>query len=555
MKVTFSTGAVIDVAEGTRLADAARAAGVPIETPCGGMGVCGKCRATVRRDGGEPESVLACQYAVTCDVSVELRATDEGLSVTEGASRAMTADSGWAKRALPHLPTDRSAPDAAVPYAERISRAALAPHILRDIARMEDEGYAGDITGIFRDGELAGVVRGDGAGAVLGLAVDIGTTGVSFEVADLLTGEGAGRGSFLNPQYQYGGDVLSRASFCMEDAENISVLRVALLKKLSEQIGVIEERRGISRGDIRMMTAAGNTIMQHIFLGISPSSLTRYPYRAAELRAAEIEVPELGLAPSARAVTFPCVSSYVGGDIVAGMIATGSASEPGSRLFIDIGTNGEMVLKLGDRLYATSTAAGPALEGMNISCGTRAAAGAIESVKLEGGQIVCRTIGDEPPIGICGSGLIDLTAVLLDAGVLDPAGRIRRPDKSFEAAPGVVLTQRDVRQIQLAKGAISTGVRMLLAEAGGTESDIDEVWIAGSFGLHLSPDSVRRIGMIGDIGAEIKFLGNTSLEGARMALLDRSALARAEELRRRVVPVELSNRDDFQEMFVKELRF
>lgn len=547
----LNEGASVLVEAGSTLTSAARAADVKIETPCGGAGVCGKCRVSIRR-AGHTEDTTACTYKVTADIEVVTRHTDEEMSINDGAGikTRQISGSSFELRDLPPLEIDKSPPDAAVPYAQKFL-GDVPLSALQELSRIESHGTSRTVRGIYESGKFVGIC-GEGA-RVLGLAVDIGTTGVSMTIEDLITAETAGRASFLNPQYQYGGDVLSRSAFCAEDMANTEVLQGVLIRKINEQIDQILGEGG--GRDIRRAAVAGNTIMQHIFLGVDPGSITSYPYRPTFLRAVRSRMPSLHIAPDADVWTLPCISGYIGGDITAGLVSTGLIDEDRSVLFIDIGTNGEIVLKLGGRLYGTSTAAGPALEGMNISCGCRAVKGAIESVSFEDGKFVCRTIGGADPTGVCGSGLVDLTAAMLDAGVIKKSGMIAGA-KSFDPVPGITITQNDIRQIQLAKGAISSGIKMLLTEAGAEYCSIDAIYIAGSFGYHLSPSSIKRIGMIDpNFDGEISFVGNSSLEGARAALKDSSVTDLMQQTADAVTSVELSNRNDFQDIFVKELPF
>ncbi|MDR1875623.1 MAG: ASKHA domain-containing protein [Synergistaceae bacterium] len=490
VKVKFlREGIEVEVSGGALLSDVMRNAGVPLETPCNGMGVCGKCVVSV-----DERPVRACAHVLTQDVCVQ-------------------------------TPPPQGA-----------------------------------FSSIDRGGHI-GVEAGDASGA--GVAVDLGTTGLSACLV-LKTGETVARASCLNPQTQYGGDVLTRASWCRGKPENLEKLRRSVVEALNGLIDEMLAASSIGRDSIRRVVVAGNTVMQHIFAGVDPTPLTCFPFRSVFEGAVDVSAPgfpSLGLdVANARVCLLPCVSAFLGGDVVAGVLASGFAHENGNSLFIDIGTNGEIVLRLDGKLYGTSTAAGPALEGMNISCGVRAVPGAIERVFTEfaDGQekIAFRTIGDAPPVGLCGSALIDLTAVLLRKGVIDATGFLDCPDGKYRLADNVFLSRKDIRQIQLAKGAIAAGIKTLLRAAGGRYETLDSIDIAGAFGFHLDFENLMTIGMIDrEFRGTVRFVGNTSLEGARLCLPGKKIWDDATVIARTIKPVELSESPDFQEAFIRELGF
>jgi uncharacterized 2Fe-2S/4Fe-4S cluster protein (DUF4445 family) len=492
VKITFTREKVeIEVPEGTNLLSAMRGAGIFVETPCNGAGLCGKCLVDL---DGRPQR--ACSCVVTRDVRVttppskgKIVSADEGISA------------GWET-------DDR------------------------------DRAHAHENSG-------------------MGLAVDLGTTVISACLADLRTGETAARASCLNPQTEYGGDVLTRAGFCRGKPENLKKLRDLVLQAIN---GLVEEmiRDAEERRSIRQVSLAGNTIMEHIFAGFDPTPLTGVPFQPAFEGALELPPSGLRVAPDARVFLAPCVSAFVGGDITAGIAASGFTREKGNGLFIDIGTNGEIVLRLRGKMYGTSTAAGPAFEGMNISCGVRAVPGAIERVFTdETGKITFETIDGLPPVGVCGSGLLDLTAALLRTGIIDETGFMARcPDGQYPLAEGLALSQKDVRQVQLAKGAVAAGVTTLLTAAGASYEELDSLSLAGAFSFHLNLESLKTIGLIDPrFRGTARFIGNTSLEGARLSLLSRKFREELLSAARKIKPVELSGRSDFQENFLKAMQF
>jgi uncharacterized 2Fe-2S/4Fe-4S cluster protein (DUF4445 family) len=315
--------------------------------------------------------------------------------------------------------------------------------------------------------------------------------------------------------------------------------------------------------------------MLHLVAGVNPRSLGRYPYTPV-LRGGEyVTARDVGfsLPGTARIYFPPIISGFVGADITAGILATGFHREPGTVLFIDIGTNGEMVLSINGRLIATSTAAGPAFEGMNIACGMRAAEGAVEKFSIGGdGRLSVGAIGDAKPAGICGSGLVDVVGELVAHGVLDRNGRFSRnghiPDlirermcfengkSTFRISDEVFLTQQDIRQVQLAKGALRSGIDILLAGNGLKYSDVDRVLIAGAFGFHLRTKNLVRIGILpAELEGKIDLVGNTSKPGACALLMDRSLRLEALRMVDRVNVIELANEPGFERTFIGNLAF
>lgn len=540
----------VTVAPNALLMDELRARANNFETPCNGCGTCGKCAVRVQKQrDGAWEEVLACQYLIQEDITVR---TDDAasplISLNEGVAIELAADSDTVM-----VPLSAGAPLSQIPLINGVANKNTTLTALKKIAKHEREKNTSGLYAILYGDCLIDIAQGEES-RLLGLSIDLGTTGVSVLLIDAQTGETLCRNSFLNPQYAIGGDVLTRVSHCMRDERNLAELQRLVIDKLNETLLFFEEA-GYRREHIYRVVVAGNSIMQHIFAGINPAALAKNPYRPIFDGALDFTLPALAANESAVVTLLPSISSYIGGDVVGGVLSSGFYDEKRNALFIDIGTNGEIVLKLDDEYWGTSTAAGPALEGMNISCGQRAVSGAIERFYLDdAGGIAFATIENAPPTGICGSGLIDLVAVLLEKGFINAKGNLQ--NKAYAIHDGITLTQKDVRQIQLAKAAIATGVKMLLRAAGGGYEDIGAIYIAGSFGYHLNAESLKRIAFIDpSFGGKIIFTGNSSLEGARLALINRSVMGKLDEIRRRVKPLELSHHDDFQSFFVRELSF
>lgn len=385
----------------------------------------------------------------------------------------------------------------------------------------------------------------EGKGRVLG--IDVGTTGVSARLIDLDEKKIVESYSGLNYQSEYGADVLSRITYCIKN--NVFDLQDAILNQIRDivkKVGVVDK-----------IAIAGNTTMQHIIFGKNPKSLAISPYKPVFLEEKNFFIDGIDT------VLLKNASSYVGADIVSGVAAI-SLQEKNNTLFIDIGTNGEIVLSFDGKLYGTSTAAGPAFEGMNIECGMRAGDGAIENfciVEPEN-RFEIKTIG-EISKGICGSGLIDIISefvkhkIVLKSGKfnsqMNPKFKERLKDKKFFITEDIYLSQGDIRQIQLAKGAISAGIKLLLLRVEKKITDIDEVIIAGSFGYHLNVESILNIGLISDFKGKITFVGNTSLRGCVGYLINKKIKEKIKETK--IDVIELSKSEKFQEIFIKELAF
>lgn len=584
---------------GTLLLDVVAEAGSPVEAVCAGAGTCGKCRVRV---------VGHCS-PVTPDEEAALSPADlaEGVRL---ACRAAVAGECKVEvlsplvKGHPRILTDADLPD--FPREARVTRAAwdVPPQGgLADVAQLAVtppeadlavvrqaavvlRGHAGRATAVLFEGrELLEVQAGEGPGGLFGMAVDLGTTTVAAWLMDLETGQEVARASALNPQVAHGGDVISRLTHAVEGGgleelhrEAVRVFNL-LAAELASQAGVHPHR-------IYHLVVAANSTMQHFLLRVDPTGLSRAPFRPAFRESPRLRARDLGLAlnPAAVVELVPGIAGFVGGDTVAAVLATGQDRTTKATCLLDLGTNGEIVAGWRGRLVACSTAAGPAFEGARISQGMRGDKGAIEAVRIDD-QVRLKVIGDVPPAGICGSGLIDAGAELARVGVLDETGRIRSPEEcrdflppavverlvpgeagtwSFVLAPAaearsgrpVALTQKDVRELQSAKGAIVAGARLALAYLGLDEAQLDEVVLAGAFGTYVRPAAAAAVGLIPMAPEErIRSAGNAAGAGARMFLLSRSEARRARDIARRTEHLDLANHPDFVEQFMTGMYF
>jgi uncharacterized 2Fe-2S/4Fe-4S cluster protein (DUF4445 family) len=433
---------------------------------------------------------------------------------------------------------------------------------------------AGQDSGAPRAGQDAGA-RGE-AGDDYGVAIDIGTTTVVAHLTNLATRERVATSSGVNAQRPYGADVISRIEFAA--AHGHGTLSRLIRTQINGLISEACEKSGVGASRIKYIVIAGNTIMQHLAAGYSPVGMGTVPFEPVSLFGEELP-PWDGLpaAPGAAMYFAPCVSSYVGGDITAGMLFCDFERDAGPTVFIDIGTNGEIAMKTGDRYLCCATAAGPAFEGAEISCGMAAVPGAVSHIRWGDGRPELTVLGDgEEPGGICGSGLLDALALLLDTGAVDETGRILDPEEIehpiaahigkdaqgknvfylSRVGGGVYLSAADVRKLQLAKAAIAGGIQTLLREAGTREEDVKTFILAGGFGSYLDRGSAARIGLFpGTFLPVTRSPGNTAGEGAAKALVSEEARAELLVMRGKCEYVELSSSLVFNEQFVEQMMF
>jgi uncharacterized 2Fe-2S/4Fe-4S cluster protein (DUF4445 family) len=420
------------------------------------------------------------------------------------------------------------------------------PAVIRDVARPVSATVVHEDQGV----TVLSLVEGP----LYGLAVDIGTTTIVTALCDLETGFAIDTVGIPNPQGEYGADVINRIVFTEEHPEGASLMRGAVIGALGESIRTLAGRAKLDPTDIPLMTVAGNTVMSHFLLGLPCDHLRREPYVPAAREYPALRPSELGLPmlPWGRIVVMPGVSSYVGGDIVAGVIATGIASMPGLNVLVDVGTNGEIVLAGEGYMVACSCSAGPAFEGSGISCGSRAVSGAVDNVYYHKGHMVFDVIGGHSikPASMCGSGLISMLSALLQKGAIDRAGRFTTEEKAFALTPEVVITQADVSNLIRSKAAIAAGIRVLAKRMEINLADVDKVFIAGGFGRSLNIGYAVDIGMLPPLPRDaFTFVGNSSLAGALMALNDRTI--DMAEAAASILNLELSMDNMFMDEFIK----
>lgn len=472
-----------------------RKTGIPIGAPCGGKGTCKKCRVIIKGDDNQPlREVLACQHMAEGDLIFEVPAP---------AAAMILSESYW--------------PDIDFAWNEK-------PAV---------QSY--------------------------GIAVDIGTTTVVVYLEDLVSRKNISTRSFLNPQASYGADVISRIQSVMQKPESLQEQKTLITRSINQAIKDLAVENEIDGCAIKEMAIAGNNPMLHILLGADPSGLAIFPFNPVFVDEQELKAADLGFdfCGTADVILLPALSSYVGADIIAGMAATELTDEDKYSLYIDIGTNGEMALGNQNRILTCATAAGPAFEGAKISCGLGGVDGAIHRFSGNG----YKTIGSVPPTGLCGSGLVDVIAWLLDSGKLDPSGYLENPvtileaNKTAEGLP-LQLTPQDIREVQLAKGAIAAGIQTLLSEAGIEESQVERLYLAGGFGYALHVDSAARIGLFpASMKDKVIRAGNLAGLGARLAIHSGAFRERIKSIQKKAEYFELSNHPGFNEAFVMEMHY
>ena len=564
-------GIEIEVNAGMSVLEAEIRAGLRPDAPCGGLGKCGKC--LVKING---EVVKACQIRIgegeTCVVETLDRAGNEKI-LTDGFNREVVFEPGlrMAQVELEKAKTGEKRSD----WQRLLDTLAETDGEVEPGQMEVDLKLAGELYGMRRDSEEWYVIYSrrrilemrKEAGRRCLAAFDIGTTTIAGYLLDGADGRTLAVESRMNPQAQYGADVIMRANYALE--HGTEALSMCVRKAVNEMLGSLAEDAGIRREDVFQVCVVGNTCMHHLFLGISPASLVHAPYTPAVSERLVLNAGDYGLDVQRKAelIMLPDIAGYVGADTCGCLLTLRQDLKDEISLMIDIGTNGEMVLGNKERLVTCSTAAGPAFEGAKIECGMRGAAGAVDHVKFEDGKWSYTTVGDKPAVGLCGSGLIDLVAGLLDAGMLDENGVLSSgqeksgvfvlvPKEQAGTEKGVYITQKDIGEVQLAKAAIAAGIQMLEKQLGIMEDQIDSVYIAGAFGNYMDPVSAGRIGLFPEtLVRKVKPVGNAAGEGAKIALVNERKMLEMDELVRKIDFVELAASADFQDYFIDELGF
>jgi uncharacterized 2Fe-2S/4Fe-4S cluster protein (DUF4445 family) len=596
-------GAEVRVPSGTPVFDAASWNGIAIDSTCGGHGTCKKCKVRVLsgelpissvdprafttqelRDGWR----LACRAGARSDLVIEVPPLQtRPKAALVGVGRHVILRPAVVKR---HLVLEEATMEDQRPDLQRVLDALddLEPYssleLLRELGpTLRAANF--DVTAVVCDQELIAVEPGDTTARRFAIAYDLGTTTVVATLLDLEAGQPVAVRSMLNRQQPFGADVITRISATMMDSSALQALRDRAHETVAELTAEVCAEAEVAPEEVYEITVCGNVTMMQLALGIDPEPLSMAPFVVATHTFPPASGADFGAVvhPRAPAFVFPSLGAYVGGDIVAGMLATGLTRDRRLRLFIDVGTNSEIALGSVDRVVATAAPAGPAFEAAQIRCGMRAAEGAIEGLRITDDGLALDVIGDTEPVGMCGSGLVDAVAELVHTGLLDHSGRFLPDEDAAERfapdlanrltkigeervfvlhwrgedpANSIFLSQRDIRELQFAKASIATGWEILLRELGVQAGDISQVLLAGSFGAYLTPLSAVRIGLVPDLALpRIVSAGNVAGEGAKIAALSLRERAEAASILREVEYVELSGRADFNDLFIDQLAF
>lgn len=595
-------GGEVRVPSGTPIFDAASWNGIAIDSTCGGHGTCRKCKVRIVSgevpiDAIDPRAFtadelragwrLACRAPAREDLVVDVPPLQtRPKAALVGVGRHVILRPSVQKR---HLVLDEATLEDQRSDLQRVldELEDLEPHVSLETLRTLGPALRSahfDVTAVVCDQELIALEPGDTTARRFAIAYDLGTTTVVATLLDLDAGQPLAVRSILNRQQPFGADVITRISATMMDDTALQALRDRAHETMAMLCEEVCAEGGVEPGEVYEITVCGNVTMVSLALGIDPEPLSMAPFVVSAHELPPTRAADFGVAahPRAPAFVFPSLGAYVGGDIVAGMLATGLTRDRRLRLFIDVGTNSEIALGSVDRVLATAAPAGPAFEAAQIRCGMRAAEGAIEGVQITGDDLALDVIGDAAPIGMCGSGLVDAVSELVRCGLLDRSGRFIPDQDAAALAPAlatrltkigeervfvlhwrgedpgasVFLSQRDVRELQFAKASIATGWQILLRELGVDASEITQVLLAGSFGAYLTPLSAVRIGLVPRLALpRIVSAGNVAGEGAKIAALSLRERAEATSILREVEYVELSGRADFNDLFIDQLAF
>jgi len=585
-------GKSVFLSAGCTVLDAAFSGNIDLASICGAKSLCGKCQVIILRGNENLSPIseqerkhlteeklhggfrLACCAKVFGDVVVKIpdssRIGKQKL-VIMGIEPPLTLDPNI-KKAYVELakPTidDPRADD--VRLLKMMNQIGLSPTIDHEAAKkLPDVLRAGDwkITTTVIGEKIVDFEVGNSRD-LYGFAVDIGTTKLAGFLVDLSTGELLNANGMINPQISFGEDVISRISHAMKN-NGIKELQEAIVEAINSLIEQACHITNIHREKIYEVTIAGNTAMHHLFLGINPENIPLSPYTPAMAHSLNVDATKMNIKihPKGNIHVLPNIAGFVGGDAIAGILATKIYEKNDLRLLIDVGTNSEVVIGCRDSIFVCSTASGPAFEGAHIKQGMRAATGAICSIKINK-DVSFETIDDAKPRGICGSGIIDAVAEMLRVGIIGTAGEmidthprvtergfvIARKDETASGKEDITITQQDIREVQKAKAAIQTGWRIMMNKLGIVERDIKKIIIAGAFGSFINPASARTIGMLPEVElSRVTFVGNTAGSGTRMTLKSQKERLKADEIGRKVRYIELAAEKDFQMEYINAL--
>lgn len=604
MKIKILPNRIIETKDTETLMEALIRYQLPVDNICNGHGSCGKCKVRMMENISAPSPQdlkhlneveiqagfrLACTTAPQEGMVIELNiveSQDRKESALLG-TKAATLDPRIEKICLtinkPSLEDERGDWDRLADALSASTGKSYTSPSLYVLSRVSDilrgDNYILTVT-IFEN-EILEIEQGDTTKRLFGAAVDIGTTSVGVALYDLSEGDLQKVVSIENGQTAYGADVISRISFAKESPENALTMSKAIRRTINHLLQELESKTGVCKEEIFKMCVVGNTTMHHLLLGLDVSHLAVSPFVSVCNRPLEFSAGELGLEINSQAKIFllPNIGSFVGGDTVGAIVGAPEVLEQGNHLLIDLGTNCELFLKTDSMMMACSTAAGPAFEGAGIAFGMRAKQGAIESVRISQTGVDCEVIGGQDPIGICGSGLIEAIDEMKRAGVINKQGKIAVPESEENLSPelrnrirtaakarefvlaygegqrsDITISQKDVGELQLAKGAVCAGIKTLVEMAGISIGELDSVILSGTFATYLKADNILNIGLVPDISPEkLKMVGNAAHIGAIRTLLNHQEMEKTEGLYQKIQHIELGGSAKFSNNFMNSL--
>lgn len=569
----------IPAQKGDLLADKILEAGIDLSLYCHKQAVCGKCFVEIVEGYSPPlkdrektllqqkdlnqNFRLACQYRI--ESNLKIRIPDSSLiqktfMLQAGKRLPLPIDPAVKKHFLELKPAELGDPQSLLDQIrEKLGKKNLhiGLSVLKKLPEIAQKKNHQVTVGLYAEKEILDIELGDTTQQNFGIAIDVGTTTLVVELVDLNNGKSLDFATANNSQMKYGADIVSRITYAFQDPQNLSRLNQTIIKSLSSMIHKLLKKNKINSSQVYDLVLAGNTAMNHLVAGVPVSSLAVSPYFAVFSQLPAMPAHDLGfkINPSGKAYIVPNIKSFVGGDISAGIMASDLINQNGNTLFVDLGTNGEIVLKTGKKCIATSTAAGPAFEGMNISSGMLALPGAIYKAEKKQ-KLKLFTIGDAAPKGICGTGLIDLIAILLKQGKISSSGQIFAKNGKITLAPNISILQKDVREIQLAVAAIKSGIALMLQKYRLKKEDLDRIFIAGAFGNYLNIPNSQILGLLPDIDpTKIEFIGNSALAGAKAILLSLPMQQKTGPMTKKIQYISLATDPHFQDCFIKALEF
>ncbi len=582
----------VNVHAGITILEAAGRAGIILNTPCGGAGTCRKCAVGI---DSQKEPVLACQTRLQTDTVVTIPQDSRFYQqqiLQHGVETQIRVSPSIRKVKFDAIPQDSRKLIDELDRINGYTVSGISPFVLDKFQQNAYQSGYSPSTVVLRKNctspgkdnresyEVLCIEQGDTQKELFGIAVDIGTTTVVAKLVDMQDGQVRAIEAMANPQIRFGDDVIARISHAGSE-EGYAQLHDVIIECLNQLIAGLCTKQQLDAAHIYELTAAGNTTMSHLLAGHPVTQLGQAPYKAHTTQAEDRNASQISLNinPCGNVHIIENIAGYVGSDTTAAALAVGMDKAKNINLLVDIGTNGELVLGTGEKMYSASCAAGPAMEGARIRQGSRAIDGAIEKIHIEDGDICVHVIGNVPARSICGSGIIDAVAVLLDLGLVDQTGRfLDREELAEDISPKILnrlttvedqpafilshgdqpvcFTQRDVRETQLSKGAMRAGMELLLQKAGITADQIDQILLAGAFGNYIRRKSAFRIGLLPAVAHEkVIYVGNAASTGAQMILLSHECRTIAAELVQRIEYVEIAHMPEFQMVFAESMMF